>query len=192
MAAVVSSLAIASRHRSAKESSHHQLSCKQNLRSEAVLRLHNTQIKVVELSKAFCKYHMFDNFLSEFSSQNALQKRVRSKGFILKIQKNNSFRIETETESNCVNNFNNLISTHRKSNEKIGPKNSGLFTIAKYPVYPDRNELHNHFYPLPHSLGGLTSQANLTAQPRRGCKGKRPRRSCCELSEKLSTQCAPA
>ena len=56
----------------------------------------------------------------------------------------------------------------------------------------DRNELHNHFYPLPHSLGGLTSQANLAAQPRRGCKGKRPRRSCCELSEKLSTQCAPA
>ena len=109
---------------------------------------------------------MFDNFLSEFSSQNALQKRVRSKGFILKIQKNNSFRIETETESNCVNNFNNLISANRKSNEKIGPKNSGLFTVAKYPVYPDRNELHNHFFPLPHSLGGLTSQANLTAQPR--------------------------
>ena len=63
MAAVVSSLAIASRHRSAKESSHHQLSCKQNLRSEAVLRLHNTQIKIVEFSKAFCEYHMFDNFL---------------------------------------------------------------------------------------------------------------------------------
>ena len=61
MAAVVSSLAIASRHRSAKESSHHQLSCKQNLRSEAVLRLHNTQIKVVEFSKAFCDYHIFEN-----------------------------------------------------------------------------------------------------------------------------------
>ena len=57
---------------------------------------------------------MFDNFLSGFSPQNALQKRVSSKGFILKIQKIKSFRIETETESDCVNSFNNLISAQEE------------------------------------------------------------------------------
>ena len=56
--------------------------------------------------------------------------------------------------------------------KRIGPKNSGLFTIAKYPVYPDRNELHNHFYPLPHSLGGLTSQANLNGTASQRLQGK--------------------
>ena len=64
---------------------------------------------------------------------------------------------------------------HRKSNERIGPKNSGLFTIAKYPVYPDRKWTPQPFLPPP-------------TQPRRPDEPGQPRTASQRLQGKTSSE----